>query len=75
MNADLRQLLAEVFETTPDKIRETDSQATLPMWDSLRHLQLVMALEQRFGIQIDTEQIAQLKTVADIARVVAAGRR
>ncbi len=75
MNADLRQLLAEVFETTPDKIRETDSQATLPTWDSLRHLQLVMALEQRFGIQIDTEQIAQLKTVADVARVVAAGRR
>ena len=71
MTSDLRQLLAEVFETTPDKIRPLDTNKTIPNWDSLRHLQLVMALEQKYGLQIDTQRIAEIKSVADIVRIVA----
>ena len=74
MTSDLRQLLAEVFETTPDKIRPTDTSKTIPNWDSLRHLQLVMALEQKYGLQIETERIAEIKSVADVVTLVGATR-
>jgi acyl carrier protein len=72
MTSDLRQLLAEVFETAPERIRPTDTNKTIPNWDSLRHLQLVMALEQRYGLQIDTGRIAEITSVADVIRLVAA---
>lgn len=74
MTSDLRQLLAEVFETTPDRIRPTDTNQSIPTWDSLRHLQLVMALEQKYGLQIDTERIAEIKSVADVVKLVGNAR-
>ncbi|HEY3244500.1 MAG TPA: acyl carrier protein [Phycisphaerae bacterium] len=74
MNEALRKLLADVFGVKPEKISERDSHETIPAWDSLRHLQMVMALEQQYGIQIDTEQIANIKSVADVVRLVETAR-
>lgn len=36
---------------------------TIPTWDSLQHLNLVLALEQEFRIQFTPEEVEQLLSV------------
>jgi len=40
--------------------------AQLPAWTSMAHLELVLALENRFGVTFEAEEIAELASVAAI---------
>ncbi|MFN2431249.1 MAG: acyl carrier protein [Gemmatimonadota bacterium] len=66
----LRQLVADVFRVDPDAVGPADSPETIPAWDSLQHFALVLELEERFGIQLETEEIEKLTTVGDIQRLL-----
>lgn len=37
-------------------------------WDSLKHIEVVFAIEDEFGIQFDEETIGQLVSVPDIVK-------
>jgi acyl carrier protein len=39
-------------------------------WDSLRHVMLVVGLEERFGVKLSAEEIMAMVTVGDIDRVL-----
>jgi acyl carrier protein len=57
---DLRQVLADVLDLEASVIIETASIDTIEQWDSLKHLNLVLALEERFGITLTDEQTVQI---------------
>jgi acyl carrier protein len=57
---DLRKVLADVFGTEPSAISETASVDTIEQWDSLKHLNLVLALEERFSVTLTEEQSVQI---------------
>ena len=44
------------FETTADDVDE---------WDSLSHIQLIVAIEKKFGIKFTSQEIANWRTVND----------
>jgi acyl carrier protein len=46
--------------------------ADVPGWDSLRHVLLMVAVEQRFGIRFGTQELAGLKNVGDLLALIAA---
>ncbi len=56
-----------------DSIAESDSVETVASWDSVRHLRLIMALEEHFGVAFEAEEIPDLITVRAIH--AALGRR
>ncbi|MFP5232445.1 MAG: acyl carrier protein [Acidobacteriota bacterium] len=60
----LRELLADVFEISPEEVTPELSSATLETWDSFRHLQAVLALEGEYGVQLDPQRVPELTTVA-----------
>lgn len=39
-------------------------------WDSLTHLQLVLALEEKFKVRLRTEHIADAATLGALARLI-----
>ena len=39
-------------------------------WDSINHINLILAIEERFGIKITEDEIENLKTVGDLANLV-----
>ncbi len=67
MNARLRQVVADVFGLEPDRVRGDTSIDTVEAWDSLRHLNLVVALEAEFGVAFSPEEIVELVSVDIIA--------
>lgn len=76
VGSQVRQTAADVFAVPPASVDESSSPDTIQAWDSLKHLELVLALEQQFGITFDPEEIAEmlsLEIVIDFVRERLAG--
>ncbi len=58
--AKLKQVLADIFGIDAGKVDETTSVDTVEKWDSLRHLNLVLALEEKFKVTLTEEQTVQI---------------
>jgi acyl carrier protein len=71
MRDDLKQVLLDVLEV--NSITENDSSRTIPTWDSVRHLRLILALEERFGVTLDADEIPSLNSVRAIVAVLGRG--
>jgi len=48
------------------------SPETVESWDSVRHLDLVLALEQEFHLQFEPEEIDQMKNAERIVDILSA---
>ncbi len=62
--------MADLFGLPLEEIRPDSSPDNIPAWDSLQHLNLVLALEQEFGIQFAPEEIEQLLSVELVAALL-----
>jgi acyl carrier protein len=67
MDARLRRLVADVFDLDAAAVTAATSVDTVPGWDSLKHLNLVIALESEFGVSFAPEEIPELLSVEIIA--------
>jgi len=63
MRERLRTLVGEVFDVPSADVPEDASPETMSDWDSLRHLELMLALEMEFGVQLATETIPELTSL------------
>jgi acyl carrier protein len=66
----VRSIAADIFNVAEDSISPASSPETLEGWDSVQHLNFVLALEERFGFQLSPEEIDRMRTIADIAQIV-----
>ena len=67
----LKLVMAKVFKITPEKIPDNISLGGINEWDSLRHMDLILALEEDFDIRFTDEEINDLISLDLIAMVVA----
>lgn len=63
-------IISQIFEIPAEALRPGSSPDDVETWDSLHHLNLVLALEQEFGIQFEPEEIEQLLSVELIVSLV-----
>jgi acyl carrier protein len=45
-----------------------------PGWDSVRHVSIILAAEQHFGIKLSTREIDRLRNVSDLVEIIAEKR-
>lgn len=69
---DVRQTVADVFALDVQEVAPSTSPENTPAWDSIGHLNLILALEQQFDVSFEPEQIPQLTSVLAIADAIAA---
>jgi len=62
----LRDIIADTLEISPAEVTPDLSGDSVEAWDSFRHLQLILALEEEYGVQFDPQQIPDLTTVAKV---------
>jgi acyl carrier protein len=67
----VQQIACDVLLTdvTPDSSAET-----VESWDSVQHLNLILAIEQEYGFEFSPEEMESAKTVGQIAGLVVARR-
>ena len=60
-------LMKSVFHT--ENIDNTCSQKKCEKWDSMNHLNLVIELQIEFGISLEPEEIALMRSFDDVVRI------
>jgi acyl carrier protein len=71
MDHKVETLLAEVLQVPVSTITDDLEMQNTDVWDSLKHMELVVSLEERFGIQLSFEDIVTMRSVGEIKRVLA----
>ncbi|MFO1428796.1 MAG: acyl carrier protein [Candidatus Competibacteraceae bacterium] len=67
----LRDIIATTLKVPVEKITDSTKDEDLAAWDSLGHVNLMMALEQTFDILIEVEDFPTLNSVQGIVRYLA----
>jgi acyl carrier protein len=63
-------IMAVVFEVNVDLIDEDSSADSIETWDSLRHMNLILALEEEFNVSIPDEEVGNLMNFKLIELVI-----
>jgi acyl carrier protein len=66
----VRKIIVEQLEVAPDKVKAEASFADDLKADSLAVVELVLALEEAFKIEIPDEDTEKIKTVGDVINYV-----
>lgn len=69
--ARLQPIFREILDPELVLTEELDA-SKVPQWDSLNHISLVVAIEAEFGVELTAEELATLRNVGDMARLLAA---
>ena len=51
-------------------ITAESSPQSIESWDSMQHLNLVLAIEERFGVRFEPEEMEEMKNVGAAAALV-----
>jgi acyl carrier protein len=66
----LTQTLATIFGVEPEVLGDEASPATVANWDSLNHLNMLMALESEFAVRLSADDALEMRDVAAIRRIL-----
>jgi acyl carrier protein len=66
----VRGLVADTFNVPLASVTEHSRQGEVDAWDSLGHLNVVLGVEQEFGISVSPEDGEAMTSVAAIVRVL-----
>lgn len=63
--SDMEEKLLEIMKTVfaPEDVTPHTTQQNCSKWDSLNHLNLMVALEDAFDVEFEPEQMAEMKSV------------
>jgi acyl carrier protein len=62
----IKRVMSQILGVEASDIVADSSPETIERWDSLKHMQLIMALEDELGIQFPDEVIPELINFATI---------
>ena len=66
----VRTIASDILEVPAAKITPDSSPENIETWDSVHHLNMVLALEQEFNLQFEPEEIDQMKDIQHILDIL-----
>lgn len=73
MSGELRQqvleLLADVLET-PLSGDSNPERRFVDSWDSLKHMELILSLEETYGVRFTSHEVAGVESLDDLVRII-----
>jgi len=67
----IQRIFREVFDDDNLVVVLESSPASIPDWDSIAQVKIVLALEEEFGFRFTTDQVSTIRTVADLVDSIA----
>lgn len=64
-------ILASLLGMPRDQLSRETSRRTLEAWDSLKHMHLILAIEEEFGVTFDDHEIAELSSATALVDAIA----
>lgn len=66
----IKQIMAIVFDTTKENIPDDAEPLKIDQWDSLNHMQLIVALEEEFDIKFSDDELTELLNLSLITAII-----
>ena len=70
MEERLRQIMGKVFNVPPGHITQETKVETIETWDSLHHINLILALEEEFKTTFTPEKIMEMVSFQKILQIL-----
>jgi acyl carrier protein len=71
-------VISQILDVPVEQLRDESSPDTVAVWDSLKHMNLILAIEEEFGIYFSDEKIRQMLNVgtivANVSELTPSGR-
>ncbi len=64
------KIISETFNISPEKINKESGPEDIAMWDSLGQLSLILAIEQKYKITLEINEIFVIMNVGDIYKIL-----
>ena len=71
METKIKNVMSSIFDVELDQINDTTTQGDLEHWDSMGHMNLVVALEEEFELVFDEEEIIEMMNFKLICLIIA----
>jgi acyl carrier protein len=68
---DLLEVFVDVFEDEDISITSQTAASDIEEWDSLNHIQLIVAIEKKFNIRFQSREIQSWKNVGEMIECIA----
>lgn len=68
--AELTEIFREVFMDDEMTIAPELTAKDVPGWDSFKQIEIMVSVEERFGIKLNTREIDSMKCVGDLAKAI-----
>jgi acyl carrier protein len=70
ISTELKKTILGALNLEEWELNEQTTASEVPGWDSLSHVNVILAVEKRFGIRFSNLEILRLKSVGDLQRLV-----
>jgi acyl carrier protein len=67
---EIKEIISRVFEIDLSEITDKSSQKDIVKWDSLKHLNLIVEIEDKYDISIEPEDISDMVTIEKIVEII-----
>ena len=68
----LYNLIGQVLGVSPAELTEDSNAQNTPKWDSLRHIEVLFAMENAFHLRFTMPEISGLRKLGDIRKLLLA---
>ena len=66
----LNNVFRDVFDDESITVSEKTTSADIEDWDSLEHINLIVAVEQEFGIKFNMGEVTHMKNVGEMVDII-----
>lgn len=66
----VEQIFASALQIAPERVTDDLEYGSIKEWDSVSHMILVAALEDAYGVMIDTDDVIDMNSVAKAKQIL-----
>ena len=67
----LNEVFKDVFDDDEIVVTENTTSDDIEDWDSLEHINLIVATEKKFGVKFTMSEVTGMKNVGEMADIIA----
>ena len=66
----LNKVFQDIFDDDSITVNENTTSNDIEDWDSLEHINLVVAIEQEFGMKFNMNEVTTMKNVGEMVDII-----
>ena len=64
------EVISLIMDVNSEELNQNSTVDTISSWDSLNHMNLIIALEDEFGIKFSDEEIFSIDSISTILKIL-----